>query len=263
MSIDFTDALGDSCLPVGDLPMHPEMGPYHYLNHGDAMDEVVTRLRVAVPPGSSNLIITGRQWRKDRPIHLTRSVRVEPVHEDLAGDSTMADMVAFIQELPTDAHLIVLDTTAPPLGHETLALRPNRLASEYAAQGAWVVFFPFGTLQGHEWEVSERVRQYPRSMFDEFVNAALFAAPRCKTYICSSFPDVQAVAATDVLSAAGWRTVYEVRDDMEEFNRVGYSKWFHPNLEARVATRADVVVTVSPRLAEKMDIISGAPKSLL
>ena len=156
-----------------------------------------------------------------------------------------------------DARVVVLDTTAPPLGHQTLSLRPNRLAAEFEKLGAWVIFFPFGSLQDQDTHVSDRVRQFPRSEFEHFVNVALECQARSKTYVCSSFPNMHAVAAMDTLKAAQWRTVYEVRDDMEEFNRVGYSKWFRPALEARAVATADTVITVSPRLARKMDIIGN------
>ena len=121
-----------------------------------------------------------------------------------------------------------------------------------------MIFFPFGSLQDHDTHVSDRVRQFPRSEFEHFVNVALQCRARSKTYVCSSFPNMHAVAAMDTLKAAQWRTVYEVRDDMEEFNRVGYSKWFRPALEARAVATADTVVTVSPRLARKMDIIGNS-----
>ena len=48
---------------------------------------------------------------------------------------------------------------------------------------------------------------------------------------------------------------------MEEFNRVGYSKWFEPELERQVVQRVDSIATVSPRLAEKMSIISRGTAS--
>ena len=54
-----------------------------------------------------------------------------------------------------------------------------------------------------------------------------------------------------------WHTVYEIRDDMEEFNRVGYSKWYSSQLEIKVAQLADKVVTVSPRLAQKIKIMAS------
>ena len=144
------------------------------------------------------------------------------------------------------------------LGHETLALRPNRLAKEYLSLGCWVVFFPFSRVPAGQEVQGEKVRQYSRDSIGELLTFASRRRGKNNIFICSSFPDIVAIGAVDLLRLHDWSTVYEVRDDMEEFNRVGYSKWFHPQLEARVVNRVNTVITVSPRLSSKMDIIGNS-----
>ncbi|WP_052436209.1 hypothetical protein [Georgenia sp. SUBG003] len=252
VTFTFRDAAGGVVLPAGDLPMHPVLGAYHYLEQGVGAP-AVTDVQLDVPPEACALTVEGVQWKKAEPVHLAGEPDLAVGPAAAPAASAVAE---YVRSIPADASVVVLDTTAPALGHKTLSLRPNRLALEYAAAGWWVIFFPFGSLQDNDSHVSERVRQFPRSEFTAFLDAAVERRGHHNVYVCSSFPGLHAVAAVDTLRAAGWTAVYEVRDDMEEFNRVGYSSWYRPELEARVAGRADHVVTVSPRLARKMDVLT-------
>ena len=256
IKLEFRARGGEVVLPMADLPMHSRLGMYSYVDTGHETPATTT-IRFKAPPDAVSVTYKGVQWKKDKPVFVTERPRLSMRSRRGTRSKDDHGVAEFVRSIPSDARVVVLDTTAPPLGHQTLSLRPNRLAAEYEKLGAWVIFFPFGSLQDHDTHVSDRVRQFPRPEFEHFVNVALECRARSKTYVCSSFPNMHAVAAMDTLKAAQWRTVYEVRDDMEEFNRVGYSKWFRPALEARAVAAADTVITVSPRLARKMDIIGN------
>ena len=61
------------------------------------------------------------------------------------------------------------------------------------------------------------------------------------------------VPADRVLAAQhGWVTVYDSRDDWEEFHKVGMAKWYHPGYERYIAQHADVVSAVSRPLARRV-----------
>lgn len=167
--------------------------------------------------------------------------------------SSASEIDAFLAEIPEGDTLLVIDTTAPPLGHETLSLRPNNLTRAFERAGMWVVFLPFSSLQEFPARVSDRVLQVARKDFGRLVRG-LTTRRRSMgdTYICSSFPSIAAVALGTQLKTLGWQVVYECRDDMEEFNRVGYSKWYSPALERQMLIVADKVVSVSTALDAKL-----------
>lgn len=250
--VNFRNADGDTVLPQMGVAINPRVGAYAYLNDGSYEEPGETTLSVGVPQGADTATFALLTWKSDRT-YLLGEPRVE-VEAEISddGEESIAD---FISGIPAGDILIVLYTTAPQLGHPTLALRPNRLAKEYVGLGCWVVFFPFSRVPSGQEVQGERVRQYSREQIGEFLTAASTRKGSNNVFICSSFPDIVAVGAVDLLKLHRWSTVYEVRDDMEEFNRVGYSKWFHPQLEARVAAEVGTVVTVSPRLARKMDVL--------
>ena len=205
------------------------VGTYTYLNHGSPEEPSKTFFSVNVPADAETASFALMPW-KSNDSYLSNEPRVD-LDQGETGEENKESIADFISDIPIDDVLIVLYTTAPPLGHPTLALRPNRLAKEYVGLGCWVVFFPFSRVPSGQEAQGTKVRQYSRENIGEFLTAASTRKGQNNVFICSSFPDIVAVGAVDLLKLHEWSTVYEVRDDMEEFNRVGYSKWFHPQLE--------------------------------
>lgn len=258
--ISFRDKSGHIVLPMDDNSMHPALGAYRYLNIGSSDEPGTTEIVAQVPDSAVSVQIEGVPWNRSKRVYIDGIQRLELESPSDSGPAIHTESIeSFVSSIPVADKLIVMHTTAPHLGHPSLLLRPNRLTREYAALGYWIVFFPFSKVPVGESVQGERVRQYSRDDVHRFLTAAGKRRGRNNIYICSSFPDLAAVTTIDKLKMSGWTTVYEVRDDMEEFNRVGYSKWFDPQLERHVASAVNSIVTVSPRLAQKMDIISGKP----
>lgn len=254
----FRDAAGELTLPLGDSPINPRIGAYKYVDYGSLSDARETIFELQAPDDAASVTFTIMQWKPGNVYLVQEPVATIDGHNK-ADEQPLESLEDFVQSIPAEETLIVLYTTAPQLGHPTLALRPNRMTKEYLKLGCWVVFFPFSRVPLGEEVQGAKVRQYSRDHIGAFLSAASARRGNNNIFICSSFPDVTAAGAIDLLGLSDWRTVYEVRDDMEEFNRVGYSKWFHPQLETRVANRVDKVITVSPRLAGKMDVLRRGP----
>lgn len=244
LQVIFRNEEGEELLGVGDLPQSSRFGSFLSLEP-KGPEPVHQQFDVEVPPGARSIDFHGVDWGT-KSAQILGSIRVSSADDGMTSVWSQADLQNFDS-------LIVLDTTAPPLGHDTLALRPNNLAKVYSELGSAVVFFPFGSLQGYPRDVGEGLVQYERSAFDNVCSSLAksdFDGP--KVYICSSFPSLSACTVAERFKAAGWKIVYECRDDMEEFNRVGYSKWYHVQLERRMLQIADEVISVSPALDEKL-----------
>lgn len=252
--VEFLDAEGATLLPTGDLPINPKFGSFIYL---ESLADETTSSKTAsmhLPADCAQIRLRGRAW-SGSGIELLEPVEIS---YGRAESDTQSALRGFLEAVPLDANLIVIYTTARAIGNGSLLLRSNRLALEYADAGNWVVFFPFGSLGEDESATPhERIFQVDRRHFRSFMDAAMRRQGANNKFICSSFSDLNVAASIDRMRDNSWSVVYEVRDDMEEFNRVGYSKWFNPLLEARVAKRSDKIVAVSPRLQEKVATISG------
>lgn len=162
-----------------------------------------------------------------------------------------------MQDLAEGQSLVLIDSTAPPLGSGTITIRPNNLANMYASLGIAVISVGFGRLQGNRRRQSPLVFQAGREEIEDVVAAvAAEGGMRQCVYVCSSFASTLAVGRSDLLKMNGWKVLYEIRDNMEEFNRVGYSKWYSPSSEVLQCLKSDQITTVSPALAAKVSAIA-------
>lgn len=244
VSVEIMGDQGERLLPLGDFSQHPKFGPFFTLQ-GKIGVHQSTQVSVLLPPGTARLRLIGHDWG-EKSAEILGDVQFEE------RQVLTTDPGAFLAEIPSGAPLVVIDTTAPPLGHQTLALRPNNLAAAYERRGVWVVFFPFGSLQDMPARLGERLLQVARQDVDAFVHAAVERTDGPNWFICSSFPGLQSYTIATLVKLRGWNVVYEARDDMEEFNRVGYAKWYSPALERSLLSIADKVMSVSKSLDEKL-----------
>lgn len=245
ISVTLRDADGIELLPIPSLPQHRTLGPIVQLS-GNVGERKTKLLKLEVPSRAATVHLRGADWG-DKTAHISGTPKLTPI------DADEVSVEAFVASIPRDEELIVIDTTAPPMGHATLGLRPNNLSLSYERAGRWVVFLPFSSLQEFSHRQGDRLFQVPRSEVGALWDALrTHRAGTSDIYICSSFPSAEAVTAAYDLKRLGWTVVYEVRDDMEEFNRVGYSKWYTPILEQQMLGLADRVVSVSRALDEKM-----------
>lgn len=245
LRVRFLDGDGNENVPARGLSLGDGLGPYTLAKSRETSN-VHTSPSIKVPASAKFLEIRGVPFYRYQVIH---NVVPEPVWE-------IGDVLTSLEQFLVSAEgkpLVVVDTTAPPVSDDSRALRPNNLSLELAKRGINVVFFPFGKLRDFPSLPHENIFQTDRSDFQRVLLKLIsMRGGENNIYCCTSFSSVSAVTTMDLMQHHGWHTVYEVRDDMEEFNRVGYSKWYSPMLERRVVERADMVMSVSPVLADKL-----------
>lgn len=259
VSVEWNGKDGKRIAGIPDRATNPVHGPYNYI-----LNNSLNEFEFQVPKGAIRGAINFIPWKKDSRIFISDLVNIEFLDPDQEiKQSNSAKLSEVLENVPSDKKIIVLHTTAPPLGHSTLSLRPNRLAVEFEELGCFVIFLPFST-------VPEGIKKYDdnavvvcRSLWPVLQLELAKRDQSDNVMVCTSFPNFEAMSALDLLGMSGWTTIYEIRDDMEEFNRVGYSKWFNPQLEKYIAERADRVVAVSPRLATKANIIANRDDAIV
>lgn len=68
----------------------------------------------------------------------------------------------------------------------------------------------------------------------------------------ASFPHELMIRSLSRGAQHGWVTIYDARDDWEEFEKVGMAKWYDLGFEEYLVRHADVVTAVSAPLARKL-----------
>lgn len=230
---------------VSALPKNVNFGSFLPLEKTQSEPEV-HKTSLQLPRDTAFLRFIGIDWKLQNA-KIFGDIKVS------ASEDKQFSISRWIDSIPEEAQLIVIDTTAPPLGHETLSLRPNNLSAAYSRLGAYVIFLPFGSLQDFQPQISDNLVQVPRDDFQFLLDLLLRKrTARNSIFVSSSFPSINSITAAKRLKATGWTIIYEARDDMEEFKRVGYSKWYEPQLERQMLRVADQVVSVSSALDEKL-----------
>ena len=249
VTVNFLDAAGAILPPPEGLLISEAIGTYIYLDPSDSNSRLSVSL--TVPKEVKSIQFVGTKWGSAK-----LTLQAEPDVEWNKIPSPLDDVRDFIRAIPADTRLWVVDTTAPPIGDETRALRPNNMVKALSEEGEHAIFLPFTSIQDQPASPLPHTYQLDRKYYSDLFNLIVDERPNSKNiYACSSFPSLQAVATIDLLKESNWKTIYVIRDDMEEFNRAGYSKWYTPALERRMLASVDQVVTVSPALAQKAKIL--------
>lgn len=247
----FMEESGEQLLPTGEFPIHPKLGPYKYVGKDDP--DVV---EFVAPPLAAKVVLLGKQWSGDS-IQLIAKPELVKLSDMTVSASAVTD--SWINALLRTDNLLLLHSTAGAISStNNLLLRSNRTALEMSKNGWKVIYVPFGTPLDVDRLVNDNLIQITGSeLVDVIDRLVVKVLDGKKIFICSSHADMMAVGIQNRLQDYGWKTVYEIRDDMEEFRRVGYSKWYSQALELRFAVEAEALIATSPRLLSKLATITG------
>lgn len=161
-----------------------------------------------------------------------------------------------------DVHkpLVIVSSGTKTIGENYRANRPMRFALELAELGCPTLYVyyrhdPHTTLPA---KIRPNLIQMPNDIFHGMASdIAASDAVGSRIFLCS-IADFHAIHEIGVFKHFGWSTIYEVRDDWEEFQAAGVGRWYHHLFERYLCKHADRVVAVSPLLCRKM-ITFGAP----
>lgn len=79
------------------------------------------------------------------------------------------------------------------------------------------------------------------------------------------FPHPCTVQIVEIANSFGWKTIYDVIDDWEEFARLGQAQWYDKNIEQHIANIVDANIATAKALKEKIEkeIVVKKPYSLI
>lgn len=156
-----------------------------------------------------------------------------------------------------DEVVVMFSGTTFVQGHR--ANRPIRLTNVYLRRKCPVFFnyYRFSDQEPLPTHPDELLFQSPIDATSAFLEELLTADfGNKKKILFASFPHELMVRYLTLAAQHGWITVYDARDDWEEFAKVGMAKWYHPGFEHYVAINADIVSAVSKPLARKISSLA-------
>jgi glycosyltransferase involved in cell wall biosynthesis len=150
---------------------------------------------------------------------------------------------------------------------ESEGQRPTRFARELAKRGIPVIFVYW------RWDVLGAVLKsgFPHVFcfpIDEFLTyyETLLTDARLSPLdrvLMMEFPHPGLLEIANYANACGWKTVYDVLDDWEEFHKEGQAIWYDGDVEAYMLHNTDITTVICENLLRKMRTLGAERAHLL
>lgn len=242
------------------------VGAYRYVDFTTTDLMVPIRLSFARLSMAERYEVRVQAWRSGNIPNakvVSRSYRADAATQLAQSESLLDDFIDTTYEQEPRG-LVLITATTKAIDSENRLNRPQIAAKTFAQAGYRVVYVYFRFNADEELceQAIDNILQLPIDMFASLYSrlaVVQIAAPRIAIF---SIPDDVACRTIGLFQDHGWRTVYEVRDDWEEFAAAGVGKWYRPVFERFLARTADRVACVSPALVSKMEQFSGSATSV-
>lgn len=237
-------------------------GCYVYISFAAPGELFQKVLKLAPPEGATAYRVLLKRWQgKGTPRVLSVEQRALLDHPSQV-ESVSHQIEEAIQAIGGKLdRLVMITATTRAIESENRLNRPQVLAQEFARQDFLVfyVYYRFAKSDPLPERRFNGIVQIPNDIFQILaprIARAQAAGPRIAIF---SIPDDNSVRQLGVFQRYRWRTVYEVRDDWEEFAAADVGKWYNPLWERFLTTTCEQTICVSPPLASKM-LAFGCPK---
>jgi ubiquinone/menaquinone biosynthesis C-methylase UbiE len=166
------------------------------------------------------------------------------------------DFERFVEEIRQgDASHVVVMFGGTTHIQDVRANRPIRLTQALARMNIPVLF------NFHRWRETDHIPPYlgglifqsptdrTPEMIDELLTCDL---KQTRRILIVSYPHPATCRLVNVANANGWVTIYDCRDDWEEFHKVRMAKWYDPAVERFILNNCDLTCCVSRPLQAKL-----------
>jgi len=261
-TVRYWDATGEALVPP-----YPDLGTtkegsagYVYISGASHSGCVRFEHLVLTPPAAALMEIKVARWQaREQPICRRLDISWIAPSPEQQLERMQTELAGFIADTARDNRnsIIVLTTTTRPIASANRVNRSDSIASILAKAGHAViyVYYRFNAREALPPRRPNLI-QIPNDLFAVLAEdiAALDLSFRLAIF---SVPDHRSAQQIGLFARMNWFTIYEARDDWEEFAAAGVGKWYHPVFERFLCEQADRVVTVSPQLGQKM-VLLGA-----
>jgi hypothetical protein len=249
----FFDENGDEIRGVepGGLYRSKTVGWYSYLNHDS--ETGVFNVEFEPPNATAKVVVGFRLWNSKKKLLIEEDVDIRPS----TLEEFNRDLQRFLVDVSqSDAKEVVFMFSGTTYVQELRANRPIRLTRDLLSRGIPVIF------NYHRWRRTEEsppyqgdlLLQVPIDITQKILGdiAKFDLGDRRKIFVVS-YPHPTIPKILNRFRINGWSTIYDARDEWEEFEKVGQAKWYRTFNENYIVHNVDHVTAVSWPLAKKLD----------
>ncbi len=235
----------------GGLIRSRTVGWYSYLNQDSTTGEFCVEFEP--PAGTARVMIGFRRWKAEGPITIEVGMEIQAS----SLDDFLLDFSRFQKDVVrSNAKQVVFMFSGTTFVQELRANRPIRLTRDLLSRDIPVMF------NYHRWK---RTDEWPPYQGDLLLQIPIDVTQTMLGEIAEmDFGDIEKIfiisyphpCISKILNrfrVQGWVTIYDARDEWEEFEKVGQAKWYRTFNEKYIVTNSDYVTAVSGPLADKLD----------
>ena len=249
----FFDQDGDEIRGVepGGLYRSKTVGWYSYLNHNS--ETGAFNVEFEPPNGTAKIVVGLRLWNTKKKMVINQDVDIRPS----SIEEFNRDLQRFLVDVSqSEAEEIVFMFSGTTFVQELRANRPIRLTRDLLSRKTPVIF------NYHRWRRTEEIPPYqgdlllqvPIDITQKILgDIAKFNLGDKKKIFIVSYPHPIIPKILNRFRVNGWITIYDARDEWEEFEKVGQAKWYKTSNEKYIVHNVDHVTAVSWPLAKKLD----------
>jgi len=251
-------------IPFSGLKFSEKWGNFLYLAGGEGERPFEFNFNVELPKQAAQIRIIYSGWQykgsfsppeHDLQFVESRKQQIERCRKAVSQQVKLANA--------SNETITVITSTTKPIGTFGRLNRPQMMAAANADLGnlTCYVYYRFAN-DASIGEINikndtQSFIQIPSDIFHEIANEFASVKESVKKILLVSIPDAPNVLLTGIFQEAGWKTIYECRDDWEEFKKEGVGKWYEPQFERYLCLNCDVITAVSPFLKRKLEILSN------
>ena len=235
----------------GGLISSRTVGWYSYLNQDSISGEFC--IEFEPPAGTSRVVIGFRRWKAEGEIIIEAGMEIRAS----SLDDFLLDLDRFRGDVVhSGAKQVVFMFSGTTFVQELRANRPIRLTRDLLSRNIPVMFNYHRWKRTDEWPPyqGDLLIQIPidvtQTMLGEIAEMDFGSTE--KIFIIS-YPHPCIPKFLNRFRVQGWVTIYDARDEWEEFEKVGQAKWYQTYNERYIVSNCDYVTSVSRPLADKLD----------
>jgi hypothetical protein len=244
---------------ISGLPQSEKFGTYAYIS----ADGKSPRFTVAENCTAVSVAVSG--WEEPSfTVRLAPTLRLQsqPRHVEMA--IARAAMAKLLQTVEEASKFVLIYTGTKKIGAGNRANRSMMFARALEKKGI-PTLYTYSHSAGDQITGVESgcLLQLPLHIFSDLFLEFLSAVRAQQKVLIGSLPDAELCRAIDFAQFCGWTTLYECRDDWEEFAAAGSGKWFENIFEQYAVLHSHKTFCVSPALQRKMRQYTKEPGDVL
>ncbi len=245
------------------LSFSESAGNYVYVSFASVEENFHCTVKLAATEGASRYRILLRRWHgkgTPRVVALEQRTLLDHQAQIEVVTEQIDEAIATIGNRYSS--LVMITATTRAIESANRLNRPQVLAQEFARQDFLVfyVYYRFAKTEPLPEKSFKGIVQIPNDIFQILAPRIARAEATGTRIALFSIPDDNSVRQLGIFQRFRWETIYEVRDDWEEFAASNVGKWYNPLWERFLTTTCDQTICVSPPLVTKM-LMFGCPQS--